>query len=140
MDNKQITLSINIPPDFFDHLTNSIRQVVREEIAAIHNGSNGNDATSEYLTRGETAKLLSITLPTIDSWIKSGRLTGYRLGRKVRLKANEVDAALAKINIGNNKPLKVSGQKTQTKGLVAEPKDCDQVEVDQNEGNPLDWI
>jgi excisionase family DNA binding protein len=54
----------------------------------------------QFLTRQETAKLLGISLVTLDSYIRAGFITAFRLGHKVRFKHNDVVTALTKINIG----------------------------------------
>ena len=50
------------------------------------------------ITRDETAKLLGVSLVTLHSWIKSGILTAYRIGNKVRFKENEVYESLQQIS------------------------------------------
>lgn len=52
----------------------------------------------KYLTRQETADMLSISLPTLWDWTNKGLLTSYRLGNKVYYKSNEVDQSLKAIN------------------------------------------
>ncbi len=49
------------------------------------------------LSRKETATLLSISLVTLHNWTIQGRLTAYRIGTRVRYKADEVDNALIEI-------------------------------------------
>jgi len=51
----------------------------------------------ELLTRKETAALLSISLVTLSKWTNQGRLTAYRIGTRVRYKADEVKSALIEI-------------------------------------------
>lgn len=50
--------------------------------------------TREYISQKEAATLLGCTDRTIRNHIAFGRLIGYRLGRTVRLKRAEVEAAL----------------------------------------------
>lgn len=47
-------------------------------------------APIKLLTRKETATLLKISLPTLNSWTKQGFLKSYRLGRMLRYKEGEV--------------------------------------------------
>ena len=56
--------------------------------------------TEKYLTRKEVAKSLSITLPTLSVWTKSGKLKAYRISRRVWYKSDEVEKCL--------KPMKVN--------------------------------
>ncbi|SEW27094.1 helix-turn-helix domain-containing protein [Chitinophaga arvensicola] len=51
----------------------------------------------ELLTRKEAAKLLSISLPTLLDFTKSGKITGYRLGTRVRYKRSELEQSLTQI-------------------------------------------
>lgn len=51
----------------------------------------------EYLTRKETAALLKISMVSLYNWTNQGRLTAYRIGTRVRYKAEEVNNALIEI-------------------------------------------
>jgi excisionase family DNA binding protein len=53
----------------------------------------------EYLTRQETADILKISLPTLSSYTKKGKLKSYRFGDIIRYKRVEVDAALKVLTI-----------------------------------------
>lgn len=53
--------------------------------------------TRTFITIGETAEHFGVCTRTIRNWIATGRLTGYRVGRLVRLDAAEVDALAAPI-------------------------------------------
>jgi excisionase family DNA binding protein len=50
--------------------------------------------SKEYLTRSQVAKKLNVTLFTINEWTKKGKITGYRVGRRVLYKEHELDKAL----------------------------------------------
>lgn len=52
----------------------------------------------KYLTRQETAKLLSISLPTLHDWCKKKILNPYRMGCRVYFKSDEIDQSLKRIN------------------------------------------
>lgn len=52
----------------------------------------------DILTREETAKLLSISLPTLWNWTKKNILTAYGIGGRVYYKKDEVIQALIQIN------------------------------------------
>jgi excisionase family DNA binding protein len=47
-----------------------------------------------YISKQYTAQALGVTERTIDNMIRDGRLPAYRIGRTVRLKLDEVEAAL----------------------------------------------
>ena len=51
-----------------------------------------------YLTRGEVSKLLQISLPTLHHYTKAGYVRSYRLGGKVRYKAEDIERALTERN------------------------------------------
>lgn len=57
-------------------------------------------ANAEYLTRKEAAKLLGVSLPTLNEWTKEGRIKGYRIASRVRYKRNELEASLSQIITG----------------------------------------
>lgn len=51
----------------------------------------------EFITRKETAKLLSISLPTLNFWSKRNIVISYRIGTRVLYKKHEIEKALKKI-------------------------------------------
>ena len=52
---------------------------------------------SIYYSRSEVAKLLKISLPTLNEWTKLGYLQSYRIGKRVLYKANEVEDSLIEV-------------------------------------------
>jgi excisionase family DNA binding protein len=54
-------------------------------------------STQKYLSRVEVAKLLKISLPTLNEWSKLGHLQSYRIGNRVLYKATEIDESLSKV-------------------------------------------
>ncbi|RWY54368.1 DNA-binding protein [Mucilaginibacter gilvus] len=67
----------------------------------IGNGKKSNPApkdTTVYLTRGEVSKQLQISLPTLHNYTKEGLIKSYRMGGKVRYKAEEIELALTERN------------------------------------------
>lgn len=54
----------------------------------------------EYKTRKETAKMLSISLPTLNQYTRKNILIGYRVGSRVLYKQSEIDLALSKMKFG----------------------------------------
>ena len=52
-----------------------------------------------YITRQEAAGILHITLPTLLAWTLDGKVKGYRIGRRVLYKKNEVEQAVIAISI-----------------------------------------
>lgn len=52
-------------------------------------------AATELLTRKEASQMLSVSLPTLHEWSKTGKIKGYRIGSRVRYKKAELEAALS---------------------------------------------
>lgn len=57
-----------------------------------------NAPREKYLTRGEVARFLKISLPTLHRYTKDSILKSYRIGGKVRYKLEEVENALKERN------------------------------------------
>lgn len=74
----------------------SIRELIRDEIKAAGLKENG----SKYLSRSQVSKMLSVSLVTLDAYIKTGKLKAYRFGQSVRIKEADVEQALTVINTG----------------------------------------
>jgi excisionase family DNA binding protein len=51
----------------------------------------------KYISQAEAATLLGVTDRTVRSAIRDGRLKGYQFGRTVRLRIDQVEAAMAPI-------------------------------------------
>jgi excisionase family DNA binding protein len=52
--------------------------------------SNDTDPNAGYLSRKKAAVFLDVSLPTIDGWIKHGKIRAYRLHGSVRIKISEI--------------------------------------------------
>jgi len=50
-----------------------------------------------YLSRSEAAKLLTISLPTLNEWTKQGIIPAYRIGNRVLYKPEEIDNSLKEV-------------------------------------------
>ena len=70
-----------------------VSAAVRSEIAAMYAPQKAT-AQPDFLTRGETAQRLKISLPTLHLWTKTGTLQGYRIQGRVLYKSNEVENSL----------------------------------------------
>ncbi|MCE4563466.1 helix-turn-helix domain-containing protein [Maribellus sp. CM-23] len=66
----------------------------RFKVQEVHSKVQSNQ---NYLSRLEVAKLLKISLPTLNEWTKIGHLQSYRIGNRVLYKAEEVDKSLSKV-------------------------------------------
>ncbi len=82
-----------------DALKKELLEAIKLEISSALAATAANKPELEYLTRHQTAQLFSVSLGTIDEWTKSGKLIGYRIGRRVRFKRNEVLNCLSTIRI-----------------------------------------
>lgn len=90
MDNNLLLSPIPLP-----ELIAQIRTMIKEELAAAQ--PSPAETENGYLTRKEAAELLSITLPTLQQRILDGTFKAYRVGRRVYLKAAEVDKSMKRI-------------------------------------------
>jgi len=70
-----------------EKLREMIREVVREEIAAIAATKPG-----EYITTSEAADEWSLHPGSIRRWIRQGRLPACRTGRQIRIKRADLEA------------------------------------------------
>ena len=57
---------------------------------------------NEFITRKEAAAFLRVSLPTLNDWTKSRKITGYRIGRSVRYRRSELADTPAVICPHNN--------------------------------------
>ncbi len=48
----------------------------------------------KLLTRSETAKLLKISLPTLDGWTKTGVIKAKRIGTRIRYVYSDIQLAM----------------------------------------------
>lgn len=86
-----------------DELKNFITSAVRDAIPQAPEPTPNND----YLTRHEAAKILGVSLVTIDKWSNEGHLLKYKIGGRIRFKAAEVSKALTQVkNLKYKRPWK----------------------------------
>lgn len=77
-----------------DELKNFIREAVRD---ALPQPPETTTQHPDFLTRHEAAKMLGVSLVTIDKWSHEGHLQKYRIGGRIRFKAAEVGKALTQV-------------------------------------------
>lgn len=77
-----------------EELQEIIRAIVKEEIQL---ASTTKKIETKYLTRLEAATLLKISLPTLNNYTKTGRITGYRIGSRVLYELAELEQSLNEI-------------------------------------------
>lgn len=81
----------------FNDLKDEIRSIFKEEFNNFHSSKELSKEEIEHITRKETAKILHISLPTLNNWTKQGLVNGYRIGSRVLYKKSEIFEALKKI-------------------------------------------
>jgi excisionase family DNA binding protein len=52
------------------------------------------ESNEGYLTQEEAAKLLRVTVRTVIDWRHAGYLPHFRIGRSIRFRRKDLDAAL----------------------------------------------
>lgn len=88
---EQVVLS----PISIGELRAVISETVSSEVKKIL--SLAKPETPEYYTRKETAKLLGISLVTLNEWQRTGIVPAYRINTRVRFKREDVLNSLSKI-------------------------------------------
>jgi excisionase family DNA binding protein len=86
---EQIILSGLTLVQFKGIITDTIKEVYEQKGQSKKEVSQS-AKEAKYFTRKETAKLLHISLPTLNEWTKDGTLTSYRIGTRVLYKPDEV--------------------------------------------------
>ncbi|SHM26533.1 DNA binding domain-containing protein, excisionase family [Chitinophaga jiangningensis] len=79
-----------------DQLRQLIADTLKSELSQLLE-QKPNDTKEELITRKEAAKLLGISLPTLLDFTKTGKITGYRIGTRVRYKRRELIESLKQI-------------------------------------------
>lgn len=81
-----------------DELKEYLRAIVKDEftdfLKAHTNSAPTPQPNTDLLSRKEAAKVLGVSLPTLNEWSKSGVITGYRISSRVRYKRNEIEQSL----------------------------------------------
>lgn len=98
-----------VPTDILDSLEPIFKGWVKEAIhelvpalTAIHNTKTIGEDILEYLSPGETCKLLGLSLPTLRKHTRAGIYTAYRVGnRKIQYKRSEIEKAIQARRIAN---------------------------------------
>jgi excisionase family DNA binding protein len=73
--------------EFEETLKNSIKKALEHELPSIEN---------DLITRKEAAKLLMVSLPTLDVFYQKGIITKYKINSRVRIKRSEIMQLLTK--------------------------------------------
>lgn len=85
---------ISIPLEKFE-------EVIKASVSEVLNANiekDTQDSEKAYLTRQQTAKLLHISLTTLDTYTREEIIKGYKMGHRVLYKKSDIgDALLEKI-------------------------------------------
>ena len=85
-----------------EDLKSEISEAVKLEIQKALTKSPSETPMFELLTRAESAAILGVSLATLDTWKRTGKIKGYRIASRVRFKKNELEAALLAIQTKSN--------------------------------------
>lgn len=78
-------------------LTAELTEAVFNRVAPLIQSANKPQPETELLTRKQAAKLLGVSLVTIQDWTKTGKITGYRIASRIRYKRHELETSLSQI-------------------------------------------
>lgn len=92
-----------LSPIPLEQLKTVISDTVRAELSRQLDSIKGPKEDTELLTRKEAARFLGVSLPTLLDFTKSGKVTGYRIGTRVRYKRGELEQSLRQIQSANIK-------------------------------------
>jgi excisionase family DNA binding protein len=76
-----------------EDLKNIFSEVIEEKLKQLPTSKNLEKELA-FLNRFEVAKILKISLPTLNNWSKEGKLQSYRIGNRILYKAEEIDQAV----------------------------------------------
>lgn len=91
---EQIIFSQLSLEEFKAAIADVVVEKIKPFLSSMISDQKGNEI---YLSRIEVSKQLKISLPTLHNLTLLGCITGYRIGRRVLYKPNEVEAALQQI-------------------------------------------
>jgi len=76
-----------------EDLKNLLREVIEEKLK-LEPKPKVSEKGLVYLNRFEVAKILKISLPTLNNWSKAGTLQSYRIGNRILYKSDEIEQAV----------------------------------------------
>ena len=83
-------MSLQVDIILHDKNFDLIRQIIREEMRALHE----NLQEERLLSPSEVSKMLSVSLVTLRTWSNEGRIARLRIGKRIYYKYSEVMNAL----------------------------------------------
>jgi len=88
--------------DFISTLTQAISAEVIQQLRNCNVPTTTPAKQEEWLTREATADYFHISLPTLNTYTKSGLLKGYRIGNRMFYKRSELDEAPTAVRTSSN--------------------------------------
>jgi excisionase family DNA binding protein len=87
------TIFISIPiEELIERLSSSLKDVLElDPPDALTNEQ------SDWLTRKQAAKYLSVSFPTLSEWTKQGLIKGHRISTRVRYRKSELNQCFTEI-------------------------------------------
>ncbi len=86
-----------LSPISLEQLKAEITEALKKEIVPLITSAMSPKEQDELVTRKEAAKILRVSLVTINDWTKTGKIKGHRIASRIRYKRNELEASLAQI-------------------------------------------
>jgi excisionase family DNA binding protein len=84
-----------------DQIKVIIEDCIKSELRDLFQ-NNSKSPPNELISRKEAASILGISLPTLSSWTKQGKVPAYRIGCSVRYKREEVYNSLSQVKSVKN--------------------------------------
>ncbi|MBM3211092.1 helix-turn-helix domain-containing protein [Candidatus Poribacteria bacterium] len=60
------------------------------------------EVSTKYLTIKEVAERLGVSIMSVNRWLKSGKLVGYKFGKSVRINEEDFEQFIKNNRIDNN--------------------------------------
>lgn len=98
---------VTTPAQLKDYIEASVKEAVSNCLQAIKAATIPAPTVNnqpEFITRREAADKLRISLNTLDTYTRSGKVTGYRIGTRILYKSNEIDTAVSQMANANVRP------------------------------------
>lgn len=74
-----------------------LQTLIENSVKNVLEKNSKQEPETELLTRNEVAKMLQISLVTLNEWIKQGKIPALRIGTRVRFKKADVLNSLKEI-------------------------------------------
>lgn len=98
---------ITTPDQLKSVIVEAIKAELDRQLQKLAPADAPNNPKDNFLTRIEAAKILGISLPTLNTWTKAGIVKGHRIGACVRYKLTDLEQALIAVRTSKDySPLK----------------------------------